>query len=64
LLLQALVRVLSPELVEKTSSETSGTVLALALGPTTIMSFIAARELRRMKDVRHGDLDQREPQRY
>jgi hypothetical protein len=66
LLLQVFVLVLalSPVLVEKSSWGTLGSVLALALVPAVIMSFIAARELRRLKDVRHGDLDQRESQRH
>jgi hypothetical protein len=66
LLLQVFVLVLalSPVLVAKTSWGTLGSVLALALVPAAIMSFIAARELRRMKDVRHAELDRRESQRH
>jgi hypothetical protein len=61
LLLQVFVLVLalSPVLVDKTSWEALGSALALALVPALVMSSIALRELRRMKDVRHGNLDQR-----
>lgn len=66
LLLQVFVLLLalSPLLVEQTSWGTLGSVLALALAPTAIMSFIAVRELRRMKDVRHADLDERKSARH
>jgi hypothetical protein len=58
-----LLLALSPLLVEKTSWSTLGAVLALALAPPAIMTFIAVRELRRMKDAR-DDLDQRKSARH
>lgn len=53
LLLQVFVLVLalSPVLAQNSSWGTLGSVLALALAPAAIMSFIAARQVRRLKDV-------------
>jgi hypothetical protein len=66
LLLQVFVLVLalSPVLLERGSWGALGSALALALVPAAIMSFIAARELRRMKEVRHANLEQRGSQRH
>lgn len=55
---------LSPVLSERTSWGSLGLALALALVPTLIMISIAGREWRRMKDVRHADLDKHESQRH
>jgi hypothetical protein len=52
-----LVLALSPVLVQASSWSIVGWVLALALVPAVVVTWLAVRELRRAKDMGHAELD-------